>query len=46
MVRFSVADWEVNEMISVRRSTDDPSYGYEIDNTSRDDGALGNYRKN
>ena len=45
MVRFSVADWETNEMISIRRSTDDPGYGYEIDTTSRDDGALANYRK-
>jgi len=46
MVRFSVTDWETNEMISIRRSIDDPAYAYEIDNTSRDDGALANYRKN
>jgi hypothetical protein len=46
LVRFSVADWETNEMISIRRSTDDPAFSYEIDNTSRDDGALANYRRN
>jgi hypothetical protein len=46
LARFSVADWEANELISVRRSTDDPAFSYEIDNTSRDDGALANYRRN
>jgi hypothetical protein len=46
LARFGVTEWAPLEMISIRRSTDDPDFGYEIDNTSRDDGALGNYRKN
>jgi hypothetical protein len=44
MVRFSVADWESDDLVTVRRSTDDPAFAYEVDNTSRDDGALANYR--
>ena len=41
---FSVAAWQPEDLISVRRSHDDPSYAYEIDNTSRDEGSLANYR--
>ena len=41
---FSVANWQPEDLISVRHSNDDPSYAYEIDNTSQDDGALANYR--
>jgi hypothetical protein len=41
---FSVADWQPEDLISVRRSNDDKDYAYEIDNTSRDSGALANYR--
>jgi hypothetical protein len=46
LVRFSVEDWEPNDLITVRRSNDDPAFSFEIDNTSRDDGALANYRRN
>ena len=43
-VQFSVADWQPDDLVTLRRSTDDPAYRYEVDNTSRDDGALANYR--
>jgi hypothetical protein len=42
-VRFAVAEWEPDDLISVRRSNDDDAFVFEIDNTSRDDGALSNH---
>jgi hypothetical protein len=41
---FAVATWRPEDLISVRRSTDDPSFAFEIDNTSQDDGTLANRR--
>lgn len=41
-LRFAVAEWAPDDLISIRRSNDDPGYAFEIDNTSRDDGALTN----
>ncbi len=41
---FSVAEWQPDDLISVRRSNDDEAYAYEIDNTSRDSGVLANHR--
>jgi hypothetical protein len=40
--RFAVAAWHPDDLISVRRSTDDPAFAFEIDNTSQDDGTLAN----
>ena len=40
---FAVADWQPDDLISVRRSTDDKAFAFEVDNTSRDDGALANH---
>lgn len=40
---FAVADWAPDDLISVRRSTDDKAFAFEVDNTSRDDGALANH---
>jgi len=42
-VRFAVAEWEPDDLISIRRSNDDKAFAFEIDNTSRDDGALTNH---
>ena len=39
---FAVADWQPDDLISVRRSTSDKAFAFEVDNTSRDDGALAN----
>ena len=39
---FAVADWQPDDLISVRRSTNDKAFAFEVDNTSRDDGALAN----
>lgn len=39
---FRVADWQAEDLISVRRSNDDPAFAYEVDNTSRDEGVLAN----
>lgn len=41
---FAVAGWSPDDLITVRRSTDDPAFAFEIDNTSQDDGALANRR--
>jgi hypothetical protein len=41
---FAVAGWQVEDLMSVRRSNDDPAFAFEIDNTTQDDGALANYR--
>lgn len=41
---FAVAGWQPDDLISVRRSTSDPDFAYEIDNTSQDDGAPANFR--
>ena len=41
-VSFSVVDWQPDELVSVRRSSDDKAFAFEVDNTSRDDGALAN----
>jgi hypothetical protein len=43
-VQFSTAAWQPMEGIAIRRSTDEPAFSYEIDNTDRDDGALANHR--
>ena len=40
---FAVADWQPDDLISVRRSNDDKAFAFEVDNTSRDDGALANH---
>jgi hypothetical protein len=42
--RFAVAGWRPDDLISVRRSTDDPAFAFEVDNTSQDDGTLANRR--
>lgn len=41
---FAVAGWNPDDLITVRRSTDDPAFAFEIDNTTQDDGALANLR--
>jgi hypothetical protein len=41
---FAVAGWTPDDLVTVRRSTDDPAFAFEIDNTSRDDGTLANRR--
>jgi hypothetical protein len=41
---FAVAGWQADDLITIRRSTDDPAFAYEIDNTSQDDGSLANHR--
>lgn len=38
---FSVAEWQADELITVRRSSDDPLFPFNVSNTSRDDGAVG-----
>jgi hypothetical protein len=38
-LHFSIAAWEPDDLITERRSTDDPSFPFSVDNTSRDDGA-------
>lgn len=40
---FAVAEWQPEDLISVRRANDD-DFAFEIDNTTQDDGALANYR--
>jgi len=42
--QFAVAGWSADDLIAVRRSTDDAAFAFELDNTSRDDGALANRR--
>lgn len=42
-LRFAVAEWAPDDLISIRRSNDDDAFAFEIDNTSRDDGALANH---
>lgn len=42
-LRFAVSEWAADDLISIRRSNDDPGFAFEIDNTSRDDGALANH---
>jgi hypothetical protein len=39
---FSVAGWESEDLITVRRSSSDRAFAFSVDNTSRDDGALAN----
>lgn len=41
---FAVAGWSPDDLITIRRSTDDPAFAFEIDNTTQDDGALANRR--
>ena len=42
---FAVADWQVEDLISVRRADDeDKQFAFELDNTTQDDGTLANYR--
>ena len=41
---FAVANWQPDDLISIRREESDPHFSFEIDNTSRDDGSLGNLR--
>jgi hypothetical protein len=41
---FAVAGWQADDLITVRRSTDDPAFVFELDNTTQDDGALANRR--
>ncbi|MFN7982755.1 MAG: hypothetical protein U0Q11_12920 [Vicinamibacterales bacterium] len=42
-LRFAVAEWAPDDLISIRRSNDEAAFAFEIDNTSRDDGALANH---
>jgi hypothetical protein len=42
--QFVVAGWQPDDLITVRRSTDDPAFAYEVDNTSQDNGTLANHR--
>ena len=42
-VSFSVTEWQPDDLVSVRRSIDDKAFAFEVDNTSRDDGALANH---
>ena len=44
--RFRTIDWEPDSGISVRTTRGDDGYGYEIVNTSLDDGALARLRPN
>jgi hypothetical protein len=41
---FEVAEWQPLEAIAIRPSTDDPGFGYEMDDIDRDDGVLANHR--
>lgn len=42
---FAVADWQVEDLISIRRADDeDKQFAFELDNTTQDDGTLANYR--
>jgi len=41
--RFRTVDWEPDAGISVRTTRADDGYGYEIVNTTEDDGALARY---
>jgi len=41
---FAVANWQSDDLISIRREESDPAFSFEIDNTSRDDGSLANFR--
>ena len=41
---FAVAEWQVDDLIFVRRHPDDPDFAFDLENTTQDDGALANYR--
>lgn len=38
---FSVAEWQADVLVTVRRSSDDPLFPFNVSNTTRDDGAVG-----
>lgn len=38
---FSVAEWQPDDLIAIRRSSDDPLFPFNVSNTTRDDGAVG-----
>lgn len=37
---FSVAEWQADDLVTIRRSADDPDFPFNVSNTSRDDGAV------
>ena len=41
---FVVAEWEVDDLITVRRHAGDEDYAFTLDNTTRDDGVAANHR--
>lgn len=41
---FVVAEWEADDLITVRRHAGDADYAFTLDNTSRDDGVAANRR--
>lgn len=41
---FVVAEWEADDLITVRRHAGDEDYAFTLDNTSRDDGVAANRR--
>lgn len=41
---FVVAEWEVDDLITVRRHAGDEDYAFTLDNTTRDDGVAANRR--
>lgn len=41
---FVVAEWEVDDLITVRRHAGDEEYAFTLDNTTRDDGVAANHR--
>jgi hypothetical protein len=43
-LQFSVVGWQADDLIGIRRSTDDPAFTFEVDNTSKDEGVLANLR--
>jgi len=41
---FAVANWQPDDLISIRREESDPDFSFEVDNTTQDDGSLANFR--
>lgn len=41
---FVVAEWEIEDLITVRRHAGDEEYAFTLDNTTRDDGVAANHR--
>ena len=41
---FAVAEWQPDDLITVRRDASAPEFAFTVDNTTQDDGAQANYR--